>query len=156
ISWQSVPQQTNRLVDFLIEHPVDCAILFSSDGKKTAIRETDGHTLGSGKNEIHTVIAEVVFTDDAQYAGMYATNPSNLRNKFHNVCAEFESMGVGIVPIDSETSVNLHRKYEKEFPWYNQLYTIWGSHPAFATKTLSSKPGVNHTSDLFGLTHPSG
>jgi hypothetical protein len=76
ISWQSVPQQTNRLVNFLIKHPADCAILFSSDSKKTAIHETDSCTSGSGKNEIHAIIAGVVFTDDAQYAGMYATNPS--------------------------------------------------------------------------------
>ncbi|KAG2038478.1 hypothetical protein BDR03DRAFT_1009922 [Suillus americanus] len=113
ISWQSVPQQTNRLVNFLLQHPADCAILFSSEGKKAANHEAEGYASGTGKNDIHSVIAGVVF-------------------------------------------LMILRKYDKEFPWYNQLYTIWGYHPAFAAKTSSSKPGVDHAGDLFGLTCPLG
>ncbi|KAG1835814.1 hypothetical protein DFJ58DRAFT_735463 [Suillus subalutaceus] len=47
--------------------------------------------------------------------------------------------------------MNLHRKYKKDFPWYNQLYSIWGSHLSFSAKTSSSKPGIDHG----GAVHPS-
>ncbi|KAG2029432.1 hypothetical protein BDR03DRAFT_1018407 [Suillus americanus] len=122
ISWQSVPQRTNRLVDFLLQHPADFAILFSSEGKKAANCEAEGRTSGTGKNDIHSVLAGVVFSDDPH----------------------------------PPLSIIVNRKYDKEFPWYNQLYTIWGSHPAFAAKTSSLKPGVDHAGDLFSLTRPLG
>ncbi|KAG1889033.1 uncharacterized protein F5891DRAFT_987547 [Suillus fuscotomentosus] len=167
ISWQAVPQRTNRLVDYLIGHPPDCRILFASEKKNPANHEAEGRPSGKDKNEIHAVIARVIFSDDPQYAVLYASNPNKfrdsvynrivaLRTKFRDIRAEFESTGAGIVPIDSKTSVNLHRKYEKDFPWYDQLYSIWGSHPSFSTKMSSSKPGVDHASDLFSLTRPSG
>lgn len=35
----------------------------------------------------------------------------SLRTKFRDIRDEFESTGAGIVPIDSETSSNLHREY---------------------------------------------
>ncbi|KAG1890699.1 uncharacterized protein F5891DRAFT_1197855 [Suillus fuscotomentosus] len=167
ISWQAVPQRTNRLVDYLVGHPPDCRILFASEKKNPANREAEGRPSGKDKNEIHTVIARVIFSDDPQYAVLYASNPNKfwdsvynhivaLCTKFRDIHAEFESTGAGIMPIDSETSVNLHRKYEKDFPWYNQLYSIWGSHPSFSAKTSLSKPGIEHASDLFSLTRPSG
>ncbi|KAG1876230.1 hypothetical protein F4604DRAFT_1924519 [Suillus subluteus] len=162
ISWQSVPQRTNRLVDHLVGSAPDCRILFASEKRNSANREAEGRLSGKDKNEIHAFIARVVFSDDDQYGPLYASNPNKfrdsvgnriaaLRTKFRDIRAEFESTGAGIVPIDSETS-----KYEKDFPWYDQLYSIWGSHPSFSAKTSSSKPGVDHAGDLFSLTRPSG
>ncbi|KAG2055675.1 hypothetical protein BDR06DRAFT_970791 [Suillus hirtellus] len=142
-------------------------ILFASEKKNPANHEAEGHPSGKDKNEIHAVIARVIFSDDPQYMVLYALNPNKFQDsvyncimvlctKFCNIHAEFESTGAGIMPIDSETSVNLHCKYKKDFPWYDQLYSIWGSHPSFSAKMSSSKPGVDHTSDLFSLTRPLG
>ncbi|KAG1855239.1 hypothetical protein F4604DRAFT_1932296 [Suillus subluteus] len=80
----------------------------------------------------------------------------NLWNKFCDIRAEFESTGAGIVLIDSETSENLHCKIDKEFPWYNDLYKIWGSNPSFSAKMSLSKLGTDHAGDLFTLTRPAG
>ncbi|KAG1905355.1 uncharacterized protein F5891DRAFT_1183300 [Suillus fuscotomentosus] len=155
ISWQAVPQWTNRLVDYLVGHPPDCRILFASEKKNPANCEAEGCPSGKDKNEIHAVIARVI---SLMILNMWCSTPRiptnfgtlyiiaswhNLRTKFRDIRAEFESMGAGIVPIDSETS-------------YDQLYSIWGSHPSFSAKTSSSKPGVDHTSDLFSLTRPLG
>ncbi|KAG1809036.1 hypothetical protein EV424DRAFT_1543181 [Suillus variegatus] len=168
ISWHNVPMRTNKLVNFLVEHPPDCAILFATESKKSSNYHADlGRASGKDKGEIYSVIAKVIFHDDATYGSWYATNPikfrdsvanriASLRTKFRDIRAEFESTGAGIVPIDSETSDNLHRKIEKEFPWYNDLYRIWGSNPSFSAKTSSSKPGADHAGDLFALTRPAG
>ncbi|KAG1891591.1 uncharacterized protein F5891DRAFT_1197708 [Suillus fuscotomentosus] len=151
ISWQVVPQWTNRLVDYLVGHPPDCRILFTSEKKNPANHEAEGHPSRKDKHEIHAVIARVIFSDDPQYAVLYASNP----NKFWDSA-------------DSGWKVNAPKrcnaepkryqvgKYEKDFPWYDQLYSIWGSHPSFSAKMSSSKPGVDHASDLFSLTCPSG
>ncbi|KAG1884307.1 hypothetical protein F4604DRAFT_1919454 [Suillus subluteus] len=169
ISWHNVPMRTNKLVDYLVDHPPDCAILFATEtSKKSSNYQADlGRASGKDKGEIHSVIANYIFHNDATYGSWYATNPVKfrdsvanritfLRNKFRDIRAEFESTGAGIVPIDSETSDNLHRKIEKEFPWYNDLYRIWGSNPSFSAKTSSSKPGADHAGDLFTLTRPAG
>ncbi|KAG1869250.1 hypothetical protein C8R48DRAFT_771407 [Suillus tomentosus] len=168
ISWHNVPMRTNKLVDFLVEHPPDCAILFATESKKSSNYHADlGRASGKDKGEIYSVIAKVIFHDDATYGSWYATNPikfrdsvanriASLRTKFRDIRAEFESTGAGIVPIDSETSDNLHRKIEKEFPWYNDLYRIWGSNPSFSAKTSSSKPGADHAGDLYALTRLAG
>ncbi|KAG1838873.1 hypothetical protein F4604DRAFT_1941093 [Suillus subluteus] len=85
-----------------------------------------------------------------------ANHITSLWNKFRDIRAKFESTGAGIVPIDLETSDNLHCKIEKDFLWYNDLYRIWGSNPSFSAKMSSSKPGANHAGDLFVLTRPAG
>ncbi|KAG1848899.1 hypothetical protein F4604DRAFT_1935189 [Suillus subluteus] len=169
ISWHNVPMRTNKLVDYLVEHPPDCAILFATEtSKKSNNYQADlGHASGKDKGEIYSVIMNHVFHNDATYGSWYATNPIKfcdsvanhitfLQNKFRDIRAKFESTGAGIVPIDSETSDNLHCKIKKDFPWYNDLYRIWGSNPSFSAKTSSSKPGAGHTSDLFVLTRPAG
>ncbi|KAG2158785.1 uncharacterized protein EDB93DRAFT_1246027 [Suillus bovinus] len=79
---------------------------------------------------------------------------ATLQNKFHDYHNEFESTGAGIVPLDAGTAENLHVK--KDFPWYNNLYKIWGSNPSFAAKTTSPKPGSDHAGNLFALTCPGG
>ncbi|KAG1865920.1 hypothetical protein DFJ58DRAFT_838549 [Suillus subalutaceus] len=156
ISWHNVPMRTNKLVDYLVEHPPDCAILFATEtSKKSNNYQADlGHASGKDKGEIYSVIANHVFHNDATYESWYATNPIKFLYGANSVifAAKFESTGAGIVPIDSETSDNLHRKIEKDFPWYNDLYRIWGSNPSFSAKMSSSKPGANHAGDLFALT----
>ncbi|KAG2131039.1 hypothetical protein DEU56DRAFT_914570 [Suillus clintonianus] len=164
VSWQIVPLRTNRLINFLVEHPADCAILFPAESKRSTDHGADlGCASGKDKGDIQGVIAQFVFHDDTVYAHWYATNPVKfrdsvanhivyLRTKFRDICDEFEATGAGIVPIDSETSQNLHCKVKKEFPWYNDLYRIWGSNPSFSAKRSSSKPGIDHAGDLFALT----
>ncbi|KAG1887393.1 hypothetical protein F4604DRAFT_1675359 [Suillus subluteus] len=162
ISWQADLQRTNKLVDFLVNNAVDCRILFSSEGKKPTDPNIKGPPLGKDKDTIHAVIADVIFSGDKVYVGQYAANRTRfhdsvancitvLWNKFHEYHNEFESTGAGIVPLDVGTAENPHAKVKKEFPWYDNLYKIWGSNPSFAAKTTSSRPGTDHGGDLFAL-----
>ncbi|KAG2155363.1 uncharacterized protein EDB93DRAFT_1101921 [Suillus bovinus] len=80
---------------------------------------------GKDKGEIYGVIAKLVFQNDSVYSSLYAANPIKfhdsvaycitcLWNKFHDVRDGFEATGAGIMPIDSETSENLHYQAANE------------------------------------------
>ncbi|KAG1726871.1 uncharacterized protein EDB91DRAFT_1086613 [Suillus paluster] len=126
---------TNRL----IKHLTECAILFLTESKKYTDCGADlGCPLSKDKGEIHSVIVKLIFHNDAVCASWYATNPVEFCDSMTNWIALigywkghclFLILCVGIVPINSEMSGNLHCKVEKEFPWYNNLYKIWGSNP---------------------------
>ncbi|KAG2135702.1 uncharacterized protein EDB93DRAFT_1107059 [Suillus bovinus] len=167
ISWQADLQHTKKVIDFLINNPADCRILFSSEGKKPTNPNIEGPPSGTDKNVIHAVIAGVIFSGDNVYADQYAANCIRFRdsvgnhitilwNKFCDYHNEFESTGAEIVPFNVGTAENLHVKVKKDFPWYDDLYKIWGSNPSFAAKTTSLKPGSDYMGDPFALTHPGG
>ncbi|KAG2360013.1 hypothetical protein BDR07DRAFT_1378290 [Suillus spraguei] len=129
ISWQADLQHTSKLVDFLISNMANCHILFSGEGKKPTNPNIEGPPSGKDKNAIHAVIAEVIFSDDKVYAGQYAAN----QTRFHDSVANHIAV-----------LWNKFSKVNKEFPWYDNLYKIWGSNPSFAAKMTSSKPGADH------------
>ncbi|KAG2745638.1 hypothetical protein P692DRAFT_20876865 [Suillus brevipes Sb2] len=73
IQWLSAPARTQKVVDHLRNHPVDCQILFYSDGKQS---HTDSdRPSGKDKVSICAVIAKCVFEDDEEYADLYAAGP---------------------------------------------------------------------------------
>ncbi|KAG1719422.1 uncharacterized protein EDB91DRAFT_1257684 [Suillus paluster] len=43
-----------------------------------------------------------------------------------------------------------------DLPWFKDLNPIWCTNPAFAAKTHSSKPGVDHAGELYALMHSTG
>ncbi|KIK72595.1 hypothetical protein PAXRUDRAFT_172689 [Paxillus rubicundulus Ve08.2h10] len=59
------PGHTSKLVKWLINHPVDCIMLFSEN--KSAPR-LEGSASGKMKVEICTVITKVIFKDDGNWA----------------------------------------------------------------------------------------
>ncbi|KAG2752755.1 hypothetical protein P692DRAFT_20871078 [Suillus brevipes Sb2] len=138
------------LVHFLINNPADCRILFSSEGKRPADPDIEGPPSGKDKNPNMLPIR-------LGFVTLWATVlQHDLWNKFCDHHNEFESTGAGIVPLNAGTAENLYTKVKKDFPWYNDLYKIWGSHPSFAAKTTSAKSSSDHVGDLFALTHPGG
>ncbi|KIK79677.1 hypothetical protein PAXRUDRAFT_160717 [Paxillus rubicundulus Ve08.2h10] len=61
------PGHTSKLVKWLVNHPVDCTVLFS---------ENKSRALGKTKVEICTVITEVIFKDDGDWAETFKDHPA--------------------------------------------------------------------------------
>ncbi|KIK80365.1 hypothetical protein PAXRUDRAFT_766149, partial [Paxillus rubicundulus Ve08.2h10] len=66
------PGHTSKLVKWLVNHLVDCIVLFS-ENKSTPWPE--GRASGKMKVEICTVIAEVIFKDDSDWAETFKDHP---------------------------------------------------------------------------------
>ncbi|KAG2062686.1 hypothetical protein BDR04DRAFT_1213699 [Suillus decipiens] len=167
IQWQSDDTLTDALVTWLTEHPPDCCILFYSDSKKSLDSNTSDCPSGKDKSQIYTVIAQVIFENHPKYGSEYANGQkkfcdsvnnciTSLKNKYKPLKAKFSATGAGVIPLDDASAKNLQEEVCHEFPWYKELDAIWHSNPSFAAKTMSSKPGVDHASDMYRLVHPHG
>ncbi|KAG1730361.1 hypothetical protein EDD22DRAFT_960737 [Suillus occidentalis] len=167
IQWQSDDTLTDALVTWLTEHPPDCHILFYSDGKKSLDSNTSDRPSGKDKSQIYAVIAQVIFENHLKYGSEYANGQkkfhdsvnnriTSLKNKYKPLKAKFSATGAGVVPLDDASAKNLQEEVCRKFPWYKELDAIWHSNPSFAAKTTSSKPGVDHTGDMYGLMRPYG
>ncbi|KAG1753580.1 uncharacterized protein EDB91DRAFT_1242564 [Suillus paluster] len=166
IQWERDHALTTILVNHLTTRPPDCCILFYSDGKK-AMPSVDDAPSGKDKNEIHDFIAKLIFATHTKYKAAYhqdlkkfrmsvANRITSLRNKYRKCKGWFNATGAGVVLLDETTSKNLLDEVTTELPWYTDLDSIWHSIPSFATKSHSSRPGVDHTGDLYALVQPHG
>ncbi|KAG2053165.1 hypothetical protein BDR06DRAFT_972419 [Suillus hirtellus] len=104
VQWQVDPSCTQRVIEYLCNHPADCRVLFFSDGKQS-------HTEGdrpSGKDKLSA---------DPNYAVQYAEVPDkfcdstnnhimSLKKRFRECLNKLNSMGAGIMPND--IAQNLH------------------------------------------------
>ncbi|KIK78021.1 hypothetical protein PAXRUDRAFT_834755 [Paxillus rubicundulus Ve08.2h10] len=66
------PGYTSKLVKWLVDHPVNCIMLFS-ENKSTPWLE--GRALGKTRVEICTVIAEVIFKDNSNWVETFKDHP---------------------------------------------------------------------------------
>ncbi|KAG2118614.1 hypothetical protein DEU56DRAFT_918774 [Suillus clintonianus] len=60
------------------------------------------------------------------------------------------------MPQDETTAQNLRAQISKEFPWYDDLAGIMGGNPALSLKTISSRPGVDHSANFFSILRMAG
>ncbi|KAF9220544.1 hypothetical protein BS17DRAFT_820630 [Gyrodon lividus] len=101
------------MVKWLVDHPVDCIMLFSED---RSAPHPEGRAPGRTKLEICAVITEVVFKDDKDYAQLFALHAAKftkavqdhlgiLKKAYHEQAVKFTQTGNGIVP-DSEGHSN--------------------------------------------------
>jgi len=51
---------------------------------------------------------------------------------------------------------NLTAQILKEFPWYDNLLSVMGGNPALSLRTISSRPGVDHTAKYFSISSTAG
>ncbi|KAG1734018.1 hypothetical protein EDD22DRAFT_960136 [Suillus occidentalis] len=159
IQWQSDDTLTDALVTWLTEHPPNYCILFYSDGKKSLDSNMSDRPSGKDKSQIYAVITQVIFENHPKYGSEYANGQkkfrnsvnnciTSLKNKYKPLKAKFSATGAGVVPLDDASAKNLQEEVCCEFPWYKELDAIWHLNPSFAAKTTSSKPGVDHASDI--------
>jgi hypothetical protein len=87
IQWRDEGALTDSLVSFLSSHPVDCRILFSSDGKKVHLSPDDSPS-GKDKNEIYSVIAKFIFESHPKYGAAYQVNQKKFRESVNNRIAK--------------------------------------------------------------------
>ncbi|KAG1829761.1 hypothetical protein EV424DRAFT_1535476 [Suillus variegatus] len=82
---------------------------------------------GKDKNEIHNVIAKLIFTTHPKYKATYhqdlkkfcvsvANHITVLKNKYKKCKAKISAMGAGVVPLDTTTSNNLLDEVNAEVP----------------------------------------
>ncbi|KIK78834.1 hypothetical protein PAXRUDRAFT_162950, partial [Paxillus rubicundulus Ve08.2h10] len=123
---------TSKMVKWLVDHPVNCIVLFSED--KSAPRP-EGHASGRTKLEICAVITELVFKDDEDFAPL-------LKKGYCKQAVKFMQTGNGIVP-----DLEGHK-----FPWYSDLHSLWGGIPSYTPKTVAtSTPGASQGTQLLAL-----
>ncbi|KAG1739471.1 uncharacterized protein EDB91DRAFT_1248823 [Suillus paluster] len=144
IQWERDHALITILINHLTTHPPDCHILFYSDGKK-AMPSVDDAPSGKDKNEIHGFIAKLIFATHTKYKATYHQDPKKFCMSVTNHITSLR---------------NKYRKCKDEvtakLPWYTDLDSIWHSIPSFATKSHSSRPGVDHAGDLYALVQPHG
>ncbi|KAG1855030.1 hypothetical protein C8R48DRAFT_776435 [Suillus tomentosus] len=159
VQWQADPSRTQRVIEYLRNHPADCRVLFFSDGKQS---HTEGdHPSGKDKLSVCSVVARHVFQADPNYAAQYAEVPDkfrdstnnhimSLKKRFRECHDKLNSTGAGVMPND--VAQNLHAQVLHTFPWYDELLSIMGTNPALSVKTVSSHPGTDHAANFFALT----
>ncbi|KAG1728965.1 uncharacterized protein EDB91DRAFT_1349938 [Suillus paluster] len=153
IQWQSDHALTDLLVTYLTTHPADCRILFYSDGKKAMSTADDGPS-GSDKGQIYGTLAKLIFTNHPKYGYAYSVNAKKFRDAVCNCIGILR--GAGVIPAEGMQMRNLLDAALAELPWYTELDAIWHANLSMATKTYSSKPGVDHAGALYSLIQSRG
>ncbi|KIK82108.1 hypothetical protein PAXRUDRAFT_77678, partial [Paxillus rubicundulus Ve08.2h10] len=142
------PGHTSKLVKWLVDHPVDCIVLFS-ENKSTP--QLEGRASGKTKVEICTVITEVIFKDDGNWAETFKDHPENLKKSYCEQVVKFTHTGNRVV-LDPEGHMNLLWAVEKEFPWYSNLHRLWRGIPLYTPKAIvNSMPGASCGMQLLAL-----
>ncbi|KAF9231658.1 hypothetical protein BU15DRAFT_68155 [Melanogaster broomeanus] len=83
VHWETAiaPGCMSKMVQWLVDHPVDCIILFSED-KSTPCPQ--GQPYGSNKQEIYGVIAKIIFDGDPEYGGLFMLQPAKFSEVVQN------------------------------------------------------------------------
>ncbi|KAF9234059.1 hypothetical protein BU15DRAFT_79468 [Melanogaster broomeanus] len=161
IVWETATNagRTSKMVKWLVDHPVDCIVLFSED-KSTPCPE--GRASGRTKLEICAVIASLVFKDDEDFAPLFVLHAAKfakavqdrlgtLKKGYREQAVKFKQTGNGIAP-DSEGHSNLLQAVKKEFPWYSDLHSLWGGISSYTPKAvITSTPGASRGTQLLAL-----
>ncbi|KIK75644.1 hypothetical protein PAXRUDRAFT_172158 [Paxillus rubicundulus Ve08.2h10] len=143
------PGRTSKMVQWLVDHPVDCITLFSED-KSTP--HSQGQPSGSNKQEIYGVIKKIVFDGDPEYGGLFMLQPA----KFSEVAKKFKQTGNGIATAgisegDPEYN-NLLESVLEAFPWYMDLHGLWKGIPSISLKAvINSTPGISYGTQLLSI-----
>ncbi|KAF9235196.1 hypothetical protein BU15DRAFT_78207 [Melanogaster broomeanus] len=152
------------MVQWLVDHPVDCIVLFSED-KSTP--HPQGQPSGSNKQEIYGVITKIIFDGDPEYGGLFTSQPAKfsevvqnhigiLKRLYRDQAKKFQQTGNGIAPIgisegDSEYN-NLLESILEAFPWYMDLHGLWKGIPSIPPKTaINSTPGISCSTQLLSI-----
>ncbi|KIJ10159.1 hypothetical protein PAXINDRAFT_157696 [Paxillus involutus ATCC 200175] len=161
IVWETATNtgRTSKMVKWLVDHPVDCIVLFSED-KSTP--RPEGRASGRTKLEICAVIAELVFKDDEDYGLLLTSHAAKfakavqdrlatLKKAYCEQAVKVTQTGNGITP-DTEGHSNLLQAVEKEFPWYSDLHSLWRGIPSYTPKAvINSAPGASRGAQLLAL-----
>ncbi|KIK76746.1 hypothetical protein PAXRUDRAFT_90338, partial [Paxillus rubicundulus Ve08.2h10] len=153
-----------KLVRWLVDHPVDCVILFSED--KGAPRP-EGQASGKTKQEIYSVIAWIVFEKDDKYGKVFESHPTKftdavqnrlttLKKMYRDQAHKFHQTGNGVAPKeisegDAEYN-NLLDAVLTDFPWFSDLYGLWKGIPSFSPKAaITATPGLRRGAQLLSI-----
>ncbi|KIK76218.1 hypothetical protein PAXRUDRAFT_170594 [Paxillus rubicundulus Ve08.2h10] len=151
--------RTSKLLTWLIDHPVDCIVVFSDDKSAPC---PQGKPSGRTKQDTCAVITEVIFKDDADWGQAFSTYPekftkviqdclSTLKKNYCDQAVKFMQTGNGVT-LDAEGHSSLLQVVEKEFPWYSDLHGLWKGIPLYTPKSIiNSTPGASQDTRLLAL-----
>ncbi|KIK18701.1 hypothetical protein PISMIDRAFT_46190, partial [Pisolithus microcarpus 441] len=154
VQWEQLPYLTEKLLSWLLENPANRAILFN-EKKDQAGQGNAAKPHARRKKDIHTVIANFLFSSDMKYGDKYAANPGNLKAKYRQQASRFKSTGEGISPSDPHHQ-NLREKVIAEFPFWEQCDLMWHGNPSYDAKLFDAAPGTNRTGDFLSIVKSSG
>ncbi|KIK76922.1 hypothetical protein PAXRUDRAFT_835175 [Paxillus rubicundulus Ve08.2h10] len=166
VHWETTiaPGCTSKMVQWLVDHPVDCIVLFLED-KSTPCPQ--GQPSGSNKQEIYGVTAKIVFNGDLEYRGLFMLQPEKFsevvqnhigisKRLYYDQAKNFQQTGNGIAPTeisegDPEYN-NLLESVLEAFPWYMDLHGLWKGIPSISLKAaINSTLGISHGAQLLSI-----
>ncbi|KIN98422.1 hypothetical protein M404DRAFT_97961, partial [Pisolithus tinctorius Marx 270] len=138
INWDT--PHTEILVQWLLSHPANCRILFSdknSGDLPPSLSSTSTERLvGHNKKEVQAMITQAIFEDDSIYKDMYTASAAKFQVSMGNQCR-----GLCV-----HTDVVLNN-----FPWYDNLHSIWPGNPSFDPKPFNSEPNKNYAEGFLAV-----
>ncbi|KIK72378.1 hypothetical protein PAXRUDRAFT_799078 [Paxillus rubicundulus Ve08.2h10] len=125
IVWETTTYtgRTSKMVKWLVDHPINCIILFSED---RSAPHPEGWASGRTKLEICAIIADLIFKNDEDYAVLFATHAAKfakavqdclrtLKKGYHEEAVKFTQTGNGIALNSDGHSNLLHKQFKRSF-----------------------------------------
>ncbi|KIN96524.1 hypothetical protein M404DRAFT_105014, partial [Pisolithus tinctorius Marx 270] len=153
--WERYPHLTSTLLSWLLQHPADRAVLFSSAKQRSAQEGSAslGKPHGRTKKEIHAVVAKVLFANDPEYCSGYEMQPEKLKKRYREQLDRFKSTGGGIIPGDARYP-NLLVDAIAHFPWFEECDQMWRGIPSIDTQPQNSTPGLDRAGNFLAIIQP--
>ncbi|KAF9226100.1 hypothetical protein BS17DRAFT_765175 [Gyrodon lividus] len=121
---------TSKMVKWLVDHPIDCIVLFSKD-KSTPWPE--GQASARTKLEICAIVADLVFKNDKEYGLLFAMHTAKFAKAIQD-------------------HLGIYEVVEKGFLWYSDLLSLWWGIPSYTPKAvINSTPGASWGTQLLTL-----
>ncbi|KAI6021075.1 hypothetical protein EDC04DRAFT_2939419 [Pisolithus marmoratus] len=151
INWD-IPH-TEKLVQWLLTHPANCRILFSDKNLGDLLPLPVERPMGHNK-EVQLIITEVVFGDDPVYKDMQLPQyaESNLLKESCTVQTIWGRDHTWPSEVCQSSLLCMHTEAVlSNFPWYDDLHSIWQGNPSFDPEPINSEPNKNHAEGFLAI-----
>ncbi|KII83076.1 hypothetical protein PLICRDRAFT_64608, partial [Plicaturopsis crispa FD-325 SS-3] len=149
--------RTERILDYLDEHPDIRQKLFSDSVEDAKAENRKKRTGKTPKSHFHGLIANAVFSVDAdrncrqdfaahpeKYAKSIDNYLTRLKNEYRSFNEKLGKTGAGLLYEEVQENSDLRNLIDKlmiDFPWWPRLQGYWRSLPNFNPHAVSSQPG---------------
>ncbi|KAF8833049.1 hypothetical protein BDN67DRAFT_1021658, partial [Paxillus ammoniavirescens] len=142
VHWETmmVSGRTSKLVRWLVDHPVDCVVLFSKD--KGAPRP---------EGQASELIDDVGTFPLPPFIYSITRLWYSLKKKYRDQARKFHQTGNGVAPKEiSEGDAEYNNLLD--FPWFSDLHGLWKGIPSFSPKAaITATPGVRRGAQLLSI-----
>ncbi|KAJ7744262.1 hypothetical protein DFH07DRAFT_963795 [Mycena maculata] len=167
VNWVKNPQWTDKLIEYLTDHPSFRKKLFSDSTADAKKEERTKEVAKDGKAVQCGVLAKHIFENDnkeqaryandpAKFAGTVETRLRRLKKEYIFHLHRVGATGAGLDPDRVRGGSELASVFDevrKAFPWWDELHAFWRELPNYnPIGVQSSEPGVDHAgaaADIF-------